>query len=52
MTIQNIIQNVLSFLKSHPTIKVILIANIIIWAYLAFVNIGKNIGQLIYSLSH
>lgn len=50
MTTNNIMENILTFLNSHPVIKIFLIANIIIWGYFAFANIGKNIGQLIYYL--
>ncbi|HDR7785306.1 MULTISPECIES: hypothetical protein [Bacillus cereus group] len=52
MTTNNIMENILTFLNSHPVIKIFLIANIIIWGYFAFANIGKNIGQLIYYLNN
>lgn len=52
MTMNNLIENISTFLNSHPVIKVFLIANIIIWGYFAFSNIGKNIGQLLYYLNN
>lgn len=52
MTIQSIINNTLSFLNKHHTIKIFIIANIILWGYVLSENIDENLGQLLYHITH
>ncbi|MFK4317262.1 hypothetical protein ABH953_006132 [Bacillus sp. RC236] len=52
MTIQSIIYNILSFLNKHHAIKIFIIANIIVWGYVLSENIGENLGQLLYHITH
>lgn len=49
---QNMIYNTLSFLNKHYTLKIFIIANIIVWGYLLTENIGKELGKLLYYITH
>ncbi len=49
---QNMIYNTLSFLNKRPTLKILIIANIIMWGYLLSENTGKELGKFLYYITH